>query len=137
MATITIQSLIFTFITWRILQYKTIRSSSTQFSVPERVTYTILKVNKVVVIDPHEVSAVEVKISFLQNITKSFPLRLLLVLGVANKRSNVCDLRHQQSCLTLEERQSNMSLSDLSHHWGPDWVGKYFLPMRFNVKFTN
>ena len=73
-------------------------------SVPERVTHTILKVNEVVLIDPHQVSAVEVKISFLENITKSFSLCLFLILGVTGKRSDVCDLRHQKSCLTLKRK---------------------------------
>lgn len=61
-------------------------------SVPECVTYTILEVDEVVVIDPHEVSTVEVKISLLENITKFLPLRLFFILGVADERSDVCDL---------------------------------------------
>lgn len=73
-------------------------------SVPERVTYTILEVNEIVFIDLHQVPAVEVKISFLENVAKSFPLRLFFILGVANKRSDVCDLGHQQSCLTFKKK---------------------------------
>lgn len=61
-------------------------------NVPERVTYTILEVNKVVAVNPHQVSAVEVQISFLQNIAESFLLSLFLILGIANKRGNTCDL---------------------------------------------
>ena len=95
-------------------------------SVPERVTHTILKVNEVVLIDPHQVSAVEVKISFLENITKSFSLCLFLILGVTGKRSDVCDLRHQKSCLTLEKAKTHVfyyhcpSTDTLPHHWGTD-----------------
>lgn len=73
-------------------------------SVPERVTYTILEVNEIVFIDLHQVPAVEVKISFLENVAKSFPLRLFFILGVADKRSDVCDLGHQQSCLTFKKK---------------------------------
>lgn len=61
-------------------------------NVPECVTDTILEVNEVVAVDPHQVSAVEVQISFLQNIAESFPLSLFLVLDIANKRGNTCDL---------------------------------------------
>lgn len=68
--------------------------------LPERVTYTVLKVNEVVLVDSHQVTTVEVKISFSENIPKSLPLGLLLILGVADKRGNVSDLRHQQSRLT-------------------------------------
>lgn len=72
-------------------------------SIPECVTYTILKVNEVVVINSHQVATVEVKISFFENVTKPLPLGLCLILGVADKRGNVCDLRHQQSGLTLKK----------------------------------
>lgn len=61
-------------------------------NVPECVTDAILEVNEVVAVDPHQVSAVEVQISFLQNIAESFPLSLFLVLDIANKRGNTCDL---------------------------------------------
>lgn len=61
-------------------------------NVPECVTYTILEVNEVVAVDSHQVSAVEVQISFLQNIAEPFPLSLFLILGIANKRGNTCDL---------------------------------------------
>lgn len=33
-----------------------------KIAVPERVTYTILKVNEIVFVNPHQVSAVEVQI---------------------------------------------------------------------------
>lgn len=55
-------------------------------SVPERVTYTILEVNKVIFVDPHQVSRVEIKIALLENIAKSLPLSLFFVLRVASKR---------------------------------------------------
>lgn len=74
-------------------------------NIPECVTYAILEVNKVVAVDPHQVSAVEVQISFLQNIAESFPLSMFLVVDIANKRGNTCDLWHQQSHLTLKTRE--------------------------------
>lgn len=73
-------------------------------SQPECVTHAVLEVNKVVAVDPHQVSAVEVKISFLQDVTESFLLSLFFVLYIANKRGNCCDLGHKQSHLTLKIR---------------------------------
>lgn len=61
-------------------------------NVPECVTYTILEINEVVAVNPHQVSAVEIQISFVQNVVQPFPLSLFLVLGIANKRGNTCDL---------------------------------------------
>lgn len=63
-------------------------------NIPECVTYAILEVNKVVAVDPHQVSAVEVQVSFLQNIAEPFPLGLFLVLDIANKRGDSRDLWH-------------------------------------------
>ena len=84
------------------------------YSVPECVSNTILKVDEVVFIDLHQVSAVKVQISFLENITNSLLLRLFFVLGVADKRSDVCDLRHQQTCFTLKKKSKYIFY----------WVGK-------------
>lgn len=83
-------------------------------NVPERVTDAILEVNEVVAVDPHQVSAVEVQISFLQNIAESFPLSLFLVLDIANKRGNACDLWHQQSRLTFKKKKREKRIS-ISH----------------------
>lgn len=54
-------------------------------SVPECVTHSILEVNKVIFVDPHQVSRVEIKIALLENIAESLPLSLFFTLHVASK----------------------------------------------------
>lgn len=54
--------------------------------LPECVSNSILKVHKVFMVDPQQISAVEIQISFLKHITESLLLSLLLVPSVADKR---------------------------------------------------
>lgn len=74
-----------------------------KIAVPERVTYTILKVNEIVFVNPHQVSAVEVQISLSENVTESLALRLVFVLGIAHEGSYVGNLGYQQSSLALNK----------------------------------
>lgn len=50
-----------------------------QGGLPKCIPYTILKVNEVVFVNPHQVSTVEVHISFHSNISKSLLLGLLFI----------------------------------------------------------
>ena len=64
---------------------------------PEGVSYSVLEVDKIVLVDLEQVPAVEIQISFPQNIPQFLLFSLLFVLSVANEGSDVRDLRHQQS----------------------------------------
>lgn len=68
--------------------------------VPECVTDSILEVDKVVHINPKQITCVEVQVSLFKYITEPLLLCLLLVPSVANEWRPLRYLPHQQSCLT-------------------------------------
>lgn len=68
--------------------------------VPECVTDSILEVDKVVLINPKQITCVEVQVSLFKYITEPLLLCLLLVPSVANEWRPLRYLPHQQSCLT-------------------------------------
>lgn len=75
---------------------------SAEASLPERVSNSILKVHKVLVVDSQQISTVEIQISFHKHITKSLLLGLLLVPSVSDKRGVFRDLPDQKAHLIYE-----------------------------------
>lgn len=68
--------------------------------LPESVANSVLKVHKLFVIEPQQISSVEVQVAFFQHVAKPLLLSLLLVASVANKRRPLGNLSHQKSSLT-------------------------------------
>lgn len=75
--------------------------------LPESVTNSILKVNKVLVVKPKQIASVEVDVAFFQYIVKSFLLSLLLVTSIPNKGRSLSNLSHQKSCLTCQKHSKH------------------------------
>lgn len=69
-------------------------------SLPESVANSILKVHKVLVIKPKQISSVEVQVAFSQHIAKPLLLSLLLVASVPDEGRPLSNLSHQKSRLT-------------------------------------
>lgn len=67
--------------------------------LPESVANSILKVHKVVVIKPKQISSVEVQVTLFQYVTKPLLLSLLLVASIPNKGRPLSDPSHQKSRL--------------------------------------
>lgn len=67
---------------------------------PERVADSILKVDKVFLVKPKQISGVEVQVAFFQHVAKPLLLSLLLVAGVPNEGRPLSDLSNQKSRLT-------------------------------------
>lgn len=67
---------------------------------PESVSNSILKVDEIVVIDGHQVAAVEVKVSFLEDIMQLLLLSLLQVSRITSERCSSCYFTYQKSRLT-------------------------------------
>lgn len=89
--------------------------ASAEAWLPERVSDSIVKVHKVVMVDPQQISTVEIQISFLKHIAESLLLGLLLVPSVADKRGVFCDFPHQKSHLIYETFNNNFRVEG-SHH---------------------
>lgn len=67
--------------------------------LPERVSNSIMKVDEVFVVDPQQISAVEIQVSFHKHITESLLLGLLLVPSVTDKRGVFRDFPDQKAHL--------------------------------------
>lgn len=59
-----------------------------------------MKVDEVLTVDHQEVSAVEVDVAFLKDISEFFLLCLGLSSSIANKWCELCDFANQESNLT-------------------------------------
>lgn len=81
---------------------------------PESVANSVLKVHKVLVIKPKQISGVEEQVAFFQHITKPLLLSLLLVASVPDKGRPLSNLSHQKSRLTWQKDTWNMSIT-VSH----------------------
>lgn len=66
-------------------------SAQMMLQLPERVSNSIMKVDKFVVVDPQQISTVEIQVSFHKHITESLLLGLLLVPSITDKRGVFCD----------------------------------------------
>lgn len=71
-----------------------------QSDLPESVSNSILKIDKVFMVDPQQVAAVEIQITFHEHVTESLLLCLLLIPGVANERGAFSYLPHQKAHFT-------------------------------------
>jgi len=69
------------------------------FYLPESVANAILKVHKLHVVKPKQISGVEVQVSFLHHVTEPLLLRLLLVAGVPDKGRPPSDPSNQEARL--------------------------------------
>ncbi len=68
-------------------------------SLPERVSYSVSEADEVVLILGHQVSGVEVSVSFDKHVSQDLLLRQLFAAGVTEERTLTADLRQQQPCL--------------------------------------
>lgn len=75
---------------------KTKRQVNTKMShnLPESVADSILKVHKVLFVEPKQIAGVEVQVALFQDVSKPLLLRLLLVTSVANKGGPLCYPSH-------------------------------------------
>lgn len=78
--------------------FSTVRADS-----PVSVSNAVLKIDESLTVHPQKVSAVEVRVSFHKHVIEFLLLRLLLVLGIAIKRSLGFNFGHQQSSLSYAE----------------------------------
>lgn len=65
-------------------------------SLPERVSHSVSEADEVVLILGHQVSGVEVSVSFDKHVSQDLLLRQLFAAGVTEERTLTADLRQQQ-----------------------------------------
>lgn len=69
-------------------------------SLPERVSHAVSEADEAVLVLGHQVSGVEVSVSFDKHVSQDLLLRQLFAAGVTEERTPSADLRQQQPRLT-------------------------------------
>lgn len=69
-------------------------------SLPESVSHSVFETDEIVLILSHQVSSVEVSVSFDKHVSEDLLLRELFVSSVSEERTLTADLRQQQPRLT-------------------------------------